>query len=108
RRVAGGSTRPGSWWIGPRAKRFPASVWHFPQVAASFLGWIVDCVSEDGRILWTPWQLAQLAAVSEPARAASPGKGGWERVRRGGGRPNREVRRMSPWQRAQVSRIWRT
>src|SRR5665213_368687 len=33
---------------------------------------MVELVSDDGRILWKPWQLAQFAATVEPYCAARP------------------------------------
>ena len=54
------------------AKRVPAPGWHWPQVLGRFLGLMVDFGSDDGRMLCTPWQLAQLATVCDPALAASP------------------------------------
>ncbi len=55
-----------------------------------------------------PWQLAQLATVCEPALAARPWKVASKLTTRSGGNPKRLERRMSPWHRAQVSRMCRT
>ena len=43
-----------------------------PQVAARLALATVERESPDGRIRWTPWQLAQLATDLEPALAARP------------------------------------
>ena len=57
-------------------------------------------------MLCTPWQLAQLATVCEPALAARPWKEESKLTSRSLGRPNLRVRRTSPWQLPQVSRMW--
>ena len=59
-------------WTGPIAKRSPAPGWQAPQVFARFAGCTVERGSLDGRMLWTPWQDAQLATLCEPARPARP------------------------------------
>ena len=61
-------------WTWPMAKVCPAPGWHPPQVWARLAGFTVDRGSFEGKILWTPWQEAQLATVCEPERAARPWK----------------------------------
>ena len=56
-------------------------------------------------MLCTPWQLAQLATVCEPALAARPWKEESKLTMRSAGRPNLRVSRTSPWQLPQVSRM---
>jgi len=56
----------------PSAKAFPASGWHLPQVVGRLALAIEERGSLEGRISCTPWQLAQLATVCEPAFEASP------------------------------------
>ena len=58
-------------------------------------------------MLCTPWQLAQLATVCEPALAARPWNDESKLTRRSEGRPNLRVSRTSPWQLPQVSRMLR-
>src|SRR5579872_6403621 len=87
------------------AKRVPAPGWHWPQVFGRFLALIIDFGSDDGRMLCTPWQLAQLATVCDPALAASPWKDASKLTRRSEGRPNLRVSSRSPWQFPQVSRM---
>ncbi len=56
-------------------------------------------------MLCTPWQLAQLATVCEPLLAARPWKDESKLTSRSLGMPNFRVRRTSPWQLPQVSRM---
>jgi hypothetical protein len=71
-RRGAGSAWPMAKWTVPMAKRCPAPVWHLPQVAAMFLGLMVEAGSEGALMLWTPWQLAQFATVSAPDLLAKP------------------------------------
>src|ERR1019366_6679133 len=87
------------------AKRVPAPGWHWPQVLGRFLALMVDLGSDDGRMLCTPWQLAQLATVCEPALEARPWNDESKLTRRSVGSPNLRVKRTSPWQLPQVSRM---
>jgi hypothetical protein len=48
--------------------------WHWPQVFPRFAAFTVERGSLDRKIAWTPWQEAQLAAVSVPSRTAKPWK----------------------------------
>src|SRR3954454_8793547 len=88
------------------ANRVPATGWHFPQVVGRFFAFVIAFASLEGRILCTPWQLAQLATVCEPAFAAKPWNEESKLSTRSLGRPNLRVSRTSPWQLPQVSRIW--
>src|SRR5579864_9629044 len=88
------------------ANRLPAPGWQRPHVAARFFAWIVERGSDDGRMLCTPWQLAQLATVCEPAFAAMPWNDASKLTSRSAGNPNLRARRTSPWQAPQVSRIF--
>ena len=66
---------------------------------------MVERGSDDGRILCTPWQLAQLATVSLPSFAASPWKEASKLTTRSAGRPKRRDNCTLPWQFPQVSRM---
>src|SRR6266545_713163 len=66
---------------------------------------MVDLGSLEARMLWTPWQLAQLATVWEPALAASPWKDASKLRTRSVGSPNLRVNCTLPWQPPQVSRM---
>src|SRR6185369_2769858 len=79
--------------------------WHWPHVCGRFLALIIDFASLDGRMLCTPWQLAQLATVCEPALAAKPWNDESKLTSRSDGSPNLRVSRTSPWQLPQVSRM---
>ena len=46
--------------------RWPASGWHLPQVLPRFALLTVERGSLEGKMLCTPWQLAQLATVCWP------------------------------------------
>src|SRR5689334_5173130 len=89
------------------AKRWPAPGWQRPQVAARFFALTVDFGSAGGRMLCTPWQLAQLATVWEPDCAARPWNDASKLTSRSGGKPNLRASRTSPWQLPQVSRMFR-
>src|ERR1019366_2160598 len=102
---AGGSAWPPATCTWLMAKRVPAPGWHWPQVLARFFGLTVDFGSEDGRMLCTPWQLAQLATVCEPDLAAKPWKEASKLTTRSDGRPKARVRRTLSWQLPQVSRM---
>ncbi len=56
-------------------------------------------------MLWTPWQLAQLATVWLPSFAASPWKEASKLTTRSAGRLNRRDNSTFPWQFPQVSRM---
>src|SRR4051812_36064780 len=88
------------------ANREPAPGWHLPQVAGRFFAFVIALASLDGRMLWTPWQLAQFATVCDPDLAASPWKEESKLNTRSLGKPNFRVRRTSAWQLPQVSRMW--
>jgi len=45
-----------------------------PQVWGSRAAETAERGSLDGRMSWTPWQLAQFATAGEPPRAARPWK----------------------------------
>ena len=60
------------------AKRVPAPGWHLPQVAGRFFALIIALASLDGRMLCTPWQLAQLATVCDPRLGGQSVEGGIE------------------------------
>src|ERR1039458_8142685 len=87
------------------AKRVPAPSWHLPQVLGRFFAFTMLLGSLEGRMLCTPWQLAQLATVCEPLLAARPWNEESKLTRRSLGMPNLRVRRTSPWQLPHVSRI---
>jgi hypothetical protein len=70
--------------------------WHCPQVRTRFCRAIVERGSFDGRILCTPWQLAQLATVCDPLLAAKPWKEESKLTSRSLGMPNLRVSRTSP------------
>src|SRR5450759_2264993 len=89
-------------------KRVPAPSWHLPQVLGRFLAFTMLLGSLERRMLCTPWQLAQLATVWEPLLAARPWKEESKLTKRSLGMPNLRVRRTSPWQLPQVSRMWLT
>jgi hypothetical protein len=63
-------------WTLPTANRSFAPGWQpaVPQVFARLAREIRDAGFEDGRMSWTPWQLAQLATSTTPPRAARPWK----------------------------------
>ncbi len=54
-------------------------------------------------MLWTPWQLAQLATSSEPAREARPWKLSLKVEKRSESMPYFWVSRSESWQEAQIS-----
>src|SRR5436190_15268166 len=87
------------------AKREPAPGWHWPQVLGRFFALTVDFASLEGRMLCTPWQLAQLATVCDPLLAARPWNEESKLTSRSLGIPNLRVNRTSPWQLPQVSRM---
>src|ERR1039458_6539193 len=87
------------------AKRVPAPSWHLPQVLGRFFAFTMLLGSLEGRMLCTPWQLAQLATVCEPLLAARPWNEESKLTRRSLGMPNLRVRPTSPWQLPHVSRI---
>src|SRR5260370_40342876 len=87
------------------AKRDPGPGWQGPQVLGRFLALIVLLASAEGRMLCTPWQLAQLATVCDPLLAARPWNEESKLTNRSAGMPNLRVRRTSPWQLPQVSRM---
>src|ERR1035438_2686250 len=105
KRRGAGSVPPSATCTWLIANRVPAPGWHWPQVFGRFLGLIVDLGSDEGRILCTPWQLAQLATVCDPALDASPWKDESKLTSRSEGRPNLRVSRTLSWQLAQVSRM---
>src|ERR1017187_2501143 len=86
--------------------RVPAPGWQRPHVVARFLGLMVEWGSSEGRMLWTPWQLAQLATDWDPARAARPWKEASKLTMRSEGKPKRFESSTFPWHWPQVSRIW--
>src|SRR5579864_3390645 len=98
KRSGAGSELPCTTCTWLMAKRVPAPGWHCPQVLGRFLALMVDFASEEGRMLWTPWQLAQLATVCDPLLAARPWKDESKLISRSAGRPNLRVNRTSPWQ----------
>ncbi len=63
-----------STWIFPWAKRAPAPGWHFPHVATRFSLLTLEAGSEEGRMSWEPWQLAQFATLTCPPLTARPWK----------------------------------
>src|SRR5262249_1190334 len=79
--------------------------WHLPQVCGRFFAAIVDFGSLDGRILWTPWQLAQLATVCEPLFPARPWNDESKLTRRSAGNPNLRASRTAPWRLPRASRL---
>ena len=60
------------------AKRVPAPSWHLPQVLGRFFGFTMLLASLEGRMLCTPWQLAQLATVCGAALGGQSVEGGVE------------------------------
>jgi hypothetical protein len=61
-----------------------------------FFAFTMLLASLEGRMLCTPWQLAQLATVCEPLLAASPWKEESKLTNRSFGIPNFRVSRTSP------------
>src|SRR5260370_29898562 len=90
----------------PSANRLPAPGWHLPQVAGRFFTLTMDLGSSEGRMLCTPWQLAQLATVCDPPFEARPWKEASNVVMRSEGRPKRRDRFTFPWHCPHVSRTW--
>src|SRR5690242_14038766 len=87
------------------AKRRPAPGWHLPHVVGRFFRLTVERGSAEARMLWTPWQLAQLATDCEPVFAARPWKDSSKLTMRSAGRPKRLESLRLPWHWPQVSRI---
>src|SRR5512140_1300028 len=92
--------------IFPEATRAPAPGWHLPQVFTRFAGLIREAGSEEGRMSWEPWQLAQLATATEPPLTARPWKLASKVLKRSLSIPYFSDRRSEPWQGVQT--FWET
>lgn len=66
------------------------------------MGLTVERGSEEGWMLWVPWQLAQLATTGDPPLTAKPWKLSKNVPARRGARPNSSTTRAASWQAAQV------
>src|ERR1044072_9102367 len=103
-RSGAGSALPSATCTCPIAKRVPAPGWHEPQVFARLAVLVVALESLEGRMLCTPWQLAQFATVWDPDFAAKPWNEESKLITRSLGRPNLRFSRTSSWHVPQVSR----
>ena len=62
----------------------------------------LEAGSEEGRMSWAPWQLAQLATATEPPFTASPWKLSSKVLKRSLSMPYFSERRSEPWQGVQT------